>query len=56
MQDIIEDVVRWFGLGILWVITLGRYRGGGHSDRLPEGAFGLAIIIGATDAVFAVVR
>ena len=52
MQHIIEDVVRWLGFGVLWLVTLGRYRGGGHSDRLPEGAVGLAVIVGFAFAVW----
>ena len=52
MQHIIEGVVRWFGFGVLWLITLGRYRGGGHADRLSEGAVGLAVIVGLAFAVW----
>ena len=56
MQQIIEEVVRWLGFGILRVVTLGRYRGGKESDQLPEGAIGLAAIIGTAFVVFGLMR
>jgi len=52
MQGIIEDVVRWVGCAVLPVITLGRDRGGAQADRLPDGAVGLAVIIGLTYAAW----
>ena len=37
MQFLIEDAVRWFGFGLLRIVTFGRYRGGRPSDQLAEG-------------------
>ncbi len=56
MQQIIEEVVRWFGFGLLRILTLGRYRGGGQSDEVSEGATGLAVIIGTASVVYSVAR
>jgi hypothetical protein len=56
MQVVIEEIVRWIGFGILRVVTLGRYRGGRPGDELPEGAIGLALIIGTTFLVLAAMR
>ena len=56
MQHIVEALVRWIGFGVLRTITLGRYRGGRPTDDLPEGAIGLAVIVGATFVVVAVMR
>ena len=44
MQELIEEVVRWFGYVVLKALTFGSYTGGGSSDRLPEGACGLGVI------------
>jgi len=44
MQDLIEELIRVIGHLALRVFTLGRYRGGVPSDRLPEGAIGLAVL------------
>lgn len=46
MQDTIEEVIRLLGYLTLRVVTLGRYRGGRSSDRLPEGAIGFAVVAG----------
>ncbi|MBA3639804.1 MAG: hypothetical protein M3541_15160 [Acidobacteriota bacterium] len=48
MQQIVEEVVRWFGFGVLKILTLGRYRGGGRADELSGGAIGLAVLIGTS--------
>ncbi len=56
MQQIVEEVDRWFGFGVPKILTLGRYRGGGRSDELPEGAIGLAVIIATPYVVYAVTR
>ena len=44
MQELIEEAIRWLGYGALRLVTVGRYVGGGSSDRLCEGAFGLVLI------------
>jgi hypothetical protein len=54
MQDVIEEIIRWLGYGALWLVTLGRYRGGGREDRIAEGAVGLGIIVGSTYLVYLV--
>ena len=46
MQDVVEELIRWIGYGALWVVTLGRYRGGTGDDRLPEGAAGMVVVFG----------
>ena len=48
MQGIIEEVIRWFGYGMLKLATFGFYRGGQPQDELAEGAVGLGIMIGST--------
>jgi hypothetical protein len=55
MQRAIEEIIRWLGYGAFWLITFGRYRGGGRDDRLAEGAVGLGIIVGCA-YLFYVVR
>lgn len=44
MQELIEQVIRWFGYVVLRAVTLGRYTGGTSSDELTEGALGLVLI------------
>ena len=48
MQEIIEEVIRWFGYGTLKLATFGFYHGGRPHDELVEGAVGLGIIIAST--------
>jgi hypothetical protein len=51
VRVLIEDGVRVVGLVVLKVITLGRYRSGGRSMLLVEGAIGLVAIAGALGVV-----
>lgn len=53
MQDTIEELIRWLGYFTLRVSTLGRYRGGASSDRLPEGGVGLAVVVGLLGLAYA---
>ena len=46
MQGIVEELVRLVGYAILRVVSLGRYEGSAHTDRLSEGAVGLGVIVG----------
>jgi hypothetical protein len=46
MQQVVEELIRWLGYAALRLATLGRYRGGTEDDRLPEGATGLAVVLG----------
>lgn len=48
MQAVIEETIRLVGLVLLRVLSLGRYRGGKETDRLAEGALGLATLAVAT--------
>ena len=45
MQSIIEELIRGVGFFALRLVSLGRYRGGGESDRVPEGAIGLCLLM-----------
>ena len=52
MQELLAELVRWLGYLVLRMITLGRYVGGKTSDEIPEGAFGLAVIVAVTFVVY----
>ena len=53
MQDLIEELIRWIGSGVLRLITFGQYRGGGRDDRLHEGAVGFGIVVVVSYAAYA---
>jgi hypothetical protein len=44
MQDLVEELIRGIGYFALRLVTFGRYRGGGETDRLFEGALGFGIV------------
>ena len=44
MQELIGELVRWFGYVVLRAVTLGCYTGGTSNDEVREGAVGLALI------------
>ena len=44
MQELIHELVRWFGYAALRLMTGARYAGGTSGDELREGAFGLVLI------------
>lgn len=56
MQGLIEELIRGIGYASLWLVTLGRYRGGGEGNRLPEGAIGFAIVLAVAYAMYAAGR
>jgi hypothetical protein len=47
MQQLIEELIRGVGYVVLRLATFGRYRGGGETDRLAEGAIGFGLILAA---------
>jgi hypothetical protein len=53
MQELIEELIRALGYAALWMVTLGRYRGGGEKNRLAEGAIGFGIILAIASVVYA---
>ena len=52
MQDVIEELIRGIGYGVLRLVTWGRYRGGRPTDRLFEGALGLGLILASAFVVY----
>ena len=59
IADVLEDVVRFLiedgiravGIGVLKIVTFGRYRSAGQSTWLVEGGVGLAMIAAALVAI-----
>lgn len=45
VQELIADLIRSIGYVALRLMSLGRYRGGGPHDGVPEAAIGLAIVL-----------
>jgi hypothetical protein len=56
MQELLAELIRWFGYLALRIITLGRYTGGKTSDEVLEGAFGLLVIAAVAFVVYSIGR
>ena len=54
MQELLAELIRWLGYGVLRIATMGRYKGGSSGDELREAAFGLAVIATVTYVIYAV--